>query len=329
MGYVRSCSGSRILQFLDFSSVQTVSGAMGARGLEVCGSKDRTSGGGRVLVALGSGYSPNRRNARVCRAVKPCDTGATHVIVDEVHERDLHTDFLLTLLRRVLHHRADLKIILMSATVDPSAFQGYFNGDKAALRPVSIAYHRDHDPPYCVSTIVSQRCAASVCHGVPSGCDRLREPGRPLRVWRQRFLQQQPDATLTRHQDGEHSGQDQLPHRRAFPGPVVDPLHGLSDSLLSIAACAAYPRSRVAIHRFATRTLHVLVSCALLVMEVRRFFCCSALLAVLSPAHLYVRVPPFCIETPAIVNLTFAMMFPTSLVVIQLLLSCVVSSRKA
>ncbi|CAE7771224.1 unnamed protein product, partial [Symbiodinium necroappetens] len=59
---------------------------------------------------------------------------ATHVIVDEVHERDLHTDFLLTLLRRVLHHRADLKIILMSATVDPSAFQGYFNG----IRTVSI-----------------------------------------------------------------------------------------------------------------------------------------------------------------------------------------------
>ena len=59
---------------------------------------------------------------------KPCLAGATHVIVDEVHERDLHTDFLLTLLRRVLHHRADLKIILMSATVDPSAFQGYFDG---------------------------------------------------------------------------------------------------------------------------------------------------------------------------------------------------------
>ena len=48
-GYVRSCSGSKILQFLDFSSVQTVSGAMGARGLGVCGSKDRTLGGGRVL----------------------------------------------------------------------------------------------------------------------------------------------------------------------------------------------------------------------------------------------------------------------------------------
>ncbi|CAJ1380664.1 unnamed protein product [Effrenium voratum] len=54
--------------------------------------------------------------------------GATHIIVDEVHERDLHTDFLLILLRRVLNERPDLKLVLMSATVDPSAFQSYFEG---------------------------------------------------------------------------------------------------------------------------------------------------------------------------------------------------------
>eukprot|EP00928_Gymnodinium_smaydae_P010064 TRINITY_DN1377_c0_g2_i1.p1 TRINITY_DN1377_c0_g2~~TRINITY_DN1377_c0_g2_i1.p1 ORF type:complete len:1082 (-),score=211.79 TRINITY_DN1377_c0_g2_i1:112-3357(-) len=54
--------------------------------------------------------------------------GATHVIIDEVHERDLHTDFLLALIRRVLERREDLKVVLMSATVDPSAFQAYFPG---------------------------------------------------------------------------------------------------------------------------------------------------------------------------------------------------------
>ena len=41
--------------------------------------------------------------------------GATHIIIDEVHERDLHTDFLLTLIRRVLVHRPNLRVILMSA----------------------------------------------------------------------------------------------------------------------------------------------------------------------------------------------------------------------
>lgn len=66
--------------------------------------------------------------------------GATHIIVDEVHERDLHTDFLLTLLRRVLRKRADLKLILMSATVDPSAFQEYFPEAKMISIPGKTNY---------------------------------------------------------------------------------------------------------------------------------------------------------------------------------------------
>ena len=58
----------------------------------------------------------------------PTLKGATHIVVDEVHEKGLHTDFLLTLLRRLLHDRPDLRLILMSATVDPTAFQEYFEG---------------------------------------------------------------------------------------------------------------------------------------------------------------------------------------------------------
>ena len=38
----------------------------------------------------------------------------SHVIIDEVHERSLDTDFLLVLLRDVLKKREDLKLILMS-----------------------------------------------------------------------------------------------------------------------------------------------------------------------------------------------------------------------
>ncbi|KAH8064124.1 helicase [Aureococcus anophagefferens] len=56
----------------------------------------------------------------------PLLAGATHVIVDEVHERDVHTDFSLLLVRRLLAKRNDLKVVLMSATVDPSAFLSYF-----------------------------------------------------------------------------------------------------------------------------------------------------------------------------------------------------------
>ncbi|KAF2873611.1 DEAD/DEAH box helicase-like protein [Massariosphaeria phaeospora] len=51
----------------------------------------------------------------------------SHVVVDEVHERSLDTDFLLVLLRDILRRRKDLKVILMSATLDADVFEAYFN----------------------------------------------------------------------------------------------------------------------------------------------------------------------------------------------------------
>ncbi|OCL12583.1 ATP-dependent RNA helicase A [Glonium stellatum] len=51
----------------------------------------------------------------------------SHVVVDEVHERSLDTDFLLVLLRDILHRRKDLKVILMSATLDADVFEAYFH----------------------------------------------------------------------------------------------------------------------------------------------------------------------------------------------------------
>ncbi len=52
--------------------------------------------------------------------------GISHVLVDEVHERDKLSDFLLILLKRLLPLRPDLKVVLMSATVNPTLFSSYF-----------------------------------------------------------------------------------------------------------------------------------------------------------------------------------------------------------
>uniref|UniRef100_V9K905 ATP-dependent RNA helicase DHX29 n=1 Tax=Callorhinchus milii TaxID=7868 RepID=V9K905_CALMI len=50
----------------------------------------------------------------------------SHVIVDEVHERSVHSDFLLIILKEIMQKRLDLNLVLMSATVDSGKFANYF-----------------------------------------------------------------------------------------------------------------------------------------------------------------------------------------------------------
>ncbi|VYS51691.1 unnamed protein product [Arabidopsis thaliana] len=54
--------------------------------------------------------------------------GVTHVIVDEIHERGMNEDFLLIILKDLLSRRSELKLILMSATLDAELFSSYFGG---------------------------------------------------------------------------------------------------------------------------------------------------------------------------------------------------------
>ncbi|XP_054728692.1 putative ATP-dependent RNA helicase DHX57 [Anastrepha obliqua] len=58
----------------------------------------------------------------------PLLSSVTHVIVDEVHERSEESDFLLMILKDLLKERPDLKVILMSATLNAKLFSEYFGG---------------------------------------------------------------------------------------------------------------------------------------------------------------------------------------------------------
>lgn len=52
--------------------------------------------------------------------------GVSHVFVDEIHERDINTDFALIVLRDMIRLYPDLRVVLMSATIDTNLFTQYF-----------------------------------------------------------------------------------------------------------------------------------------------------------------------------------------------------------
>ncbi|KAF3010323.1 hypothetical protein E8E14_007003 [Neopestalotiopsis sp. 37M] len=72
----------------------------------------------------------------------------THLVLDEVHERSIESDFLLIVLKKLLARRKDLKVVLMSATVDAEKFSKYMGGAPVLnvpgrTFPVQVRYLED------------------------------------------------------------------------------------------------------------------------------------------------------------------------------------------
>ncbi|CAJ1951310.1 unnamed protein product [Cylindrotheca closterium] len=63
----------------------------------------------------------------------------THIVIDEVHERDKYTEFLMITLRDLLPQRPDLRLVLMSATLQTDILMGYFTKS-------DHPYYQQHPP---------------------------------------------------------------------------------------------------------------------------------------------------------------------------------------
>ncbi|XP_043476604.1 ATP-dependent RNA helicase DHX30-like [Leptopilina heterotoma] len=57
----------------------------------------------------------------------PTLTGCSHVIIDEAHERKVDVDILLALLKRIIKKNREIKVIIMSATLNADTFTRYFD----------------------------------------------------------------------------------------------------------------------------------------------------------------------------------------------------------
>lgn len=112
--------------------------------------------GGLVGYQVGLDKKLNKMDSEQKTQILFCTTGVvlqkliklqsmdsfSHIILDEIHERDIDTDLLMAIIREFIRDKnSDTRLILMSATLNSKKFQKYFTllTDKGHIVPPVIA----------------------------------------------------------------------------------------------------------------------------------------------------------------------------------------------
>lgn len=81
-------------------------------------------------------------------------------MLDEAHERTIHTDVLFGLMKKAMKQNKNLKLIVTSATLDAEKFSNYFNQCPiftipGRTFPVNIMYAKEPEQDYLDAALIT------------------------------------------------------------------------------------------------------------------------------------------------------------------------------